>query len=223
MDNCMEVKNFIANFHPEIEIENIEFEYINSKGGDGRFQDCACFMTEEACNLYNNSEEKVDGVCATFHLRDHGAKMSQKDIQFRGRFEICDNLTLDPSLRCQVPVCEIHPECTFEAMADLDGRFSVSVPVIFRKSPDTDAEKLFLDLKRRNAFFSFRYIVIANQFVAEKIEYINGRIPQLGKKTEFWMTRTMYTMSGISSINNQWVQFPDDEKSNMKKCKDEEA
>ena len=214
MECAIEVRRFISDYHPEIEIEDIEFEYLRANGKD---YPGPGFFTEETEEMFEKGEEDMDGIWVTFRFRDHGAKLTQKDIEFRGSFSICDNLTTDLSLRCKVPVCEEYPDYTFSARADQDGRFSLTFTVLFRKAPATDGEKLLSDLKNHNAFFSFHNVVIANQFVAERMEYINGRFPNVGEKAKVWITRSMYAMSGISKNNNIWVLRPENEENENEK------
>ena len=199
MEYTKEELAFMSGFHPDIEIEDIEFRYLIASGEEGLPVDFTCFMSEEAREAYWG-DGYIDGFRVTFVFRDRGTKMSQKYVKFDGLLEIDDDRSEDESVRCKVPVCITHPDITFSPVADRDGRFYVSVPVLLRQSPDDDDyDRLYKDLIEHSARIRFNNIRIANQFVTENIISISGRFHDTGKKEQCFIEKDGYDLSEIIS------------------------
>ncbi len=195
MEYTKEEQVFLSGYHPEIEIEDIKFRYLIATSEDGAPADFSCFMSKEAYDVYWG-DGYIDGFWATIYFRDYGTRMSQKYVKFDGSLEIVDNSTEDESIRCHVPVCNFHPSITFSPIANRDGRFRVSIPVLLRESPDDDDyDKLFNDLIEHKASFKFNDIMIANQFITENIKSISGRFPKEGEKTQCTLENDGYDLS----------------------------
>ncbi len=199
MEYTKEEQAFISEFHPDIEIEDIEFSYLIATGEEGLPVDFTCFMSKEASEAYWG-DGYIDGFRVTFVFRDKGTKMSQKYVKFDGSLEIADNCTEDESVHCNVPVCITHPDLTFPPVADRDGRFYVSVPVLLGQcSDDDDYDRWYKDLIEHRASIRFNNIRIANQFVTENIKSISGRFHETGEKVQCFIEKERYSLSEIIS------------------------
>ena len=179
MKYTTEEKMLIAANRPEIEIESIEFSYAYENSGDEAPLDELCFMTEEAQDLYFT--DCVEGMYATFNFRDTGAKYSQKYVIFNGFAQIYDSLS-DEIADYQ---CDVVPTIIYQATADDDGRFSVSVPIFIRKvNDDEDDGQLIKKLSENEALFQFADVVVGNQFACESLKNVSGVIAELVEKKD---------------------------------------
>lgn len=174
MKYTTEEKILIAQSHPEIEIEGIDFEYTSAYSEDDSPMEELCIMTEDVEKIY--CLEQVEGIYATFHFRDKGAKFGKKLVFFNDFAQIYD----DSSDEIVDYSCEIMPKIAYPATADDEGRFTVSVPIFIRKVDEDreEEETLVRDLCKDEALFNFGEIVVGNQFACEKINYVTGVISE---------------------------------------------
>ena len=163
MNYTLEQKNFICANKPVTVIEKIDFEtFCASEGNDGPdMQGILAFYSEEAIEA-EKAGKFSEGVNVTFHFRDTGAPMEQKYVRFYGDAQLFydgDDEFGDYTL--------IAPEYVFEAVADADGRYEVTVPMWVGPAPDDDNWTLD-KLVKNHGQFQFCYVFAANQFVGEQ-------------------------------------------------------
>ena len=208
MENTLEEKKFIAEYHPEIEIEDIEFENGYFTYGDESPIEEICFINDEIEDDYF-SEKPADGLYVTFHFRDKGAKFEQKYVSFYDFAQIFDPESETEDFDYS---CDTTPELVFDAFADDEGRFSVTVPMVLRLSTEENENEIFADvLKEHGALFMFGEIVIGNQFVNERMKSVNGVIPQKGEKAKAAKLGIHYELADNGKCYDTEKQNPDED------------
>ncbi len=195
MKYTIEEQTLIANTHPDIEIEDISFEYDYAELGQESPDESVCYFTEEAYEAFNNGKE-VEGVMVEFKFRDNGAKYDQKYITFNEFAQLfCGEEDLDY-------LCEVTPYLVFPIVADKEGRFSISIPIYVREAvKGGDYKEMINTLRNEEGLFQFNGITIGNQFSEERIGTIMGIVPKEGEKVDCSMQDIEFHLAQYSIFN----------------------
>ena len=205
MKYTIEEQTLISNTHPDVEIEDITFEYDYAELGQESPDESICYFTEEAYEAFNNGKE-VEGVMVEFMFRDNGAKYDQKYIVFNNFAQLfCGEEELDYD-------CVVTPELVFPVVADKDGRFSISVPVYVRESvKGGNYMEMLNTLKDNEGLFQFNGITIGNQFSEERIGTIMGTVPKEGEKVDCCMRNIQFHLAKYSVTDDSDESSEDNE------------
>ena len=201
----IEEKQFVVNNAPRIEIEKIEFGYCSESFGNDSPAEEVCFLTKEGQDAFY-TEDGAEGVEVTFHFRDTGVDLVQKHVSFMGFAQIYD-YDGDELLDF---VCDIEPEIMFPAVADKDGRFSVTVPMLLsgRYEDKEDEDKSLIDRLRENkALFQFYGVVVSNQFAKERFGHVTGNFMPEGEKIDFGVGNITYCLADEPDIEEDFLSI----------------
>ncbi|MBP5237182.1 MAG: hypothetical protein J6128_06675 [Clostridia bacterium] len=169
-------KAAILDHSPRIKIEKVEFTPIHSNDWGGFATPEICFLTEEAEDAVSYDRD-VEGVQATFSFKDNGYPTEHKSVAFFGFAQIF-GIDYGPENENGF-ICGQAPDRVFDAYADEDGRFKVTVDLYLKvEEEDEDREEWDNIMSSGEWSFLFKDMVVANQFFEEHIGSVCGGFDQ---------------------------------------------
>ena len=176
MKYSVEEKAAILDHSPRIKIEKVEFTPIHSNDWGGFATPELCFLTEAAGEAVS-CDRDVEGVQATFFLKDNGFPTEHKSVAFFGPAQI---FGLDCGTEDENGfICSQAPNWVYDSYADEDGRFKVTVDLYLKvEEEDEDREEWDKIMSGGAWSFLFNDMVVANQFFEEHIGSVSGGFDQ---------------------------------------------
>ena len=178
MKYSIEEKAAILDHSPRIKIEKVEFNPIHSNDWGGYAAPEVCFLTEAADEAISYDRD-VEGVQATFHFKDNGYPTEHKSVAF---FGLAQFIGPDCGIEDEDEngfICSQAPNWVYDACADEDGRFKVTVDLYLREEKEDEDREAWDELMSGGEWsFLFNDMVVANQFFEEHIGSVSGGFDQ---------------------------------------------
>lgn len=162
-------KEFLIKYRPRVEIESITFAQGGyGHVGDGDLPDPETALVSELAGDVGTDNGDYEFVYADFTFVDKGADIEKKTLRFKGFAQFFDD-------EGDVDVCfDEAPDLIFSAVADKDGRFTVSVPMIIRPFSEDGVFAIDTMKSHEDAVYQFSSIEISNGFASEELIFVSG-------------------------------------------------
>ena len=159
-------KDFICRNRPIVEIERLDFTSFHGMNGDGKTPDMAVGFISQYVDR-TKIDEDYELIFASFHFVDRGIDLQQKTVEFRGFSQFFDN-------DGDIDIYFDEPDWEFQAVADKDGRFCVSVPMFVRSLSEGTPCTLDILKSHSDSVFQFNSVVVSNPYVSENLDLVLG-------------------------------------------------